>query len=84
MVPSPTRVAALQGLGVPADRLDRLSAALRLPPRRPGSPAGEEFGASVLLLVGDAAAVEAPEFWQRPYGAWIEIAGLSDARIVEA
>ncbi len=84
MVPFPTNVAALHGLGVPPDRLERLSVALRLPPWRPGSPAGEGFGASVLLLVGDIDAVEAPDFWQRPYGAWIEVAGLSDAQIVEA
>ncbi|MDQ2105886.1 ATP-binding protein [Azospirillum isscasi] len=84
MVPSPTHVAALHGLGVPPDRLERLSAALGLPFWRPGSPAGEGFGPSVLLLVGDVDAVEAPDFWRRPFGAWIEVAGLSDAQVVEA
>ena len=74
MVPSRPHVVALHGLGVPAERLDRLSEAFRLPSWRPGTvPSGEEGGGSVLVLVGSADAAEAPECWARPFAAWIEI-----------
>ncbi len=77
MVPSRPHVAALHGLGVPAERLDRLSAAFRLPLWRPGTvPSGEGGDDSVLVLVGSADAVEAPERWARPFAAWIEVGAI--------
>ncbi|WP_448204445.1 ATP-binding protein [Azospirillum sp. sgz302134] len=85
MVPARSHVAALHGLGVPADRLARLSAVACLPPWPPGAGAsGVEFDESVLVLLGSADVAEPPEVWARPFAAWIEAAALSDAELATA
>ncbi|MBP2292418.1 ATP-binding protein [Azospirillum rugosum] len=87
------RVAALCGLGVPAERLERLSAALRLPLWRPGdypddSPSDSadptRAAATVLALLDGLDTAEAAESWARPIAAWIEVGTLSDEALAAA
>ena len=75
-------VAALHGLGLPADRLGGLSAALHLPPWQPSEGVNGEK--PVLVLLGSPEAADARENWARPFAAWIEVAALSDAELVQA
>lgn len=81
-------VCALHGLGLPADRLDRLSAALRLPAwqakARTGTSAGHDGRCLVLALLGGPEAADAAEIWARPFAAWIEVAALNDAELTRA
>lgn len=76
--------AALHGLGVPAERMERLCATLRLPPWRPGDSGADDAAVTVLALLDGAGAAEAAEAWARPIAAWIEVGTLSDAALGEA
>lgn len=80
MPEAPHPVVALHGLGVPPERLRRLSVALGLPTDE-SADTGLDAEARVAVLVGDAEAAAAPPHWARPFVAWIETAPLDDAAI---
>lgn len=80
-----TPVAALHGLGVPPERLERLSAELHLPLWQPGDSASNPVPESpVLALLDGADEAEPGEGWVRPIAAWVEIAALSDDALADA
>ena len=69
-------VAALHGLGVAPDRVQRLADALGLA-RWDGRGA-----ARVIALLADADTTDTPGIWQPPFSAWIEAGTLTDDAVV--
>jgi len=76
------RSAALHGLGIPQDRLQRLAAALDMPRWLPA--AAQDDAARVVLLFDDGGPAEQPVHWVRPFAAWIEVGSRSDAALADS
>ena len=78
------RSAALHGLGIPQDRLQRLAATLGMPRWLPSAAPGDGDASRVVLLFGDHEAAEQPTHWVRPFAAWIEAGARSDAALADS
>ena len=83
---APPPAVALYGLGLPPERLERLSLASGLPLWRPdgGWPGGGTVsGPRIVLLLGQAWENQATAYFAPPYSAWIEVAALGDPPLLE-
>jgi anti-sigma regulatory factor (Ser/Thr protein kinase) len=82
------RTVSLHGLGVPAERVQKLAYAWGLESwPGPASPCvAAQAGARVILLIeqGQDEALEEPALWEPPYYAWIEANGLDETALAGA
>lgn len=77
MVKALPPLAALHGLGVPPERVQRLADALGLPAALPADTPGR-----VAVLMDGAKAVTDSRHWGQPFTAWIEASPLDDEAVL--
>ncbi|HYD30465.1 MAG TPA: ATP-binding protein [Azospirillaceae bacterium] len=78
---APPQDAALAGLGLPPDRLDRLSQTVGMPVWSGGAP-GQTAPDRVFLLMGPAPEDAIDDRFAQSYAAWIEVADYADDEVI--